>query len=154
MSRRNGDAALLPFADRLGREPDHVIARDAGVSRAFVVSYRKRRGIQAYEGYKFGYDGTGHVPSSGAPVNAAPRGAGGAARSPVQRTTREGSLGASNEQRFVYRMVVDECGVARDYAIIAQSLVSAVQTAEKACSRIHPTGTLRSVERVAPLLEP
>jgi hypothetical protein len=144
----------LPFADRLGREPDHVIARDAGVSRAFVVSYRKRRGIQAYEGYKFGYDGTPSVPSSKAPANAAPRDGGRVTRPVVQRTMSEVSLGAPTEQRFVYRMVVDEGGVPRDYAIIARSLVSAVQTAEKACSRIHPTGTLRSVERVAPLLEP
>jgi hypothetical protein len=51
-------------------------------------------------------------------------------------------------------MVVDDGGISRDYAFIALSLVSAVQAAEQAYSRIHPSGTLRSVERVAPLLEP
>jgi hypothetical protein len=31
-----------------------VIAREAGVSRALIIAYRKRLGIPPYEGYKFG----------------------------------------------------------------------------------------------------
>jgi hypothetical protein len=54
MPARKVDDKLLPFTDRLGKEPDHVIAKEAGVSRSVVVSYRKRLGIDAYEGYKFG----------------------------------------------------------------------------------------------------
>lgn len=152
MSRRSADGALLPFVDRLGREPDHVIARDAGVSRAFVVSYRKQRGIPPYEGYKFGYAETGVTPRS--PTNATSRSARQPRGRPVQHTTSGVSFGTTDGQRFVYRMVVEDGSTSRDYAIIALSLVSAVQAAEQAYSRIHPYGTLRSVERVAPLLEP
>lgn len=54
MPARSVDSRLLPFSDRLGREPDHIIAKEAGVSRSVVVSYRKKLGIEAYQGYKFG----------------------------------------------------------------------------------------------------
>ena len=45
---------LDAFRSRLGKEPDHAIARDAGVSRSLVSGYRKKHGIAAYTGYKFG----------------------------------------------------------------------------------------------------
>ena len=45
---------LDAFRSRLGKEPDHAIARDAGVSRSLVSGFRKKHGIAAYTGYKFG----------------------------------------------------------------------------------------------------
>jgi len=45
---------LDAFRARLGKEPDHAVAGDAGVSRSLVSGYRKKHGIGAYTGYKFG----------------------------------------------------------------------------------------------------
>ncbi|MFZ5475938.1 MAG: hypothetical protein ACOZNI_04110 [Myxococcota bacterium] len=47
---------LEPLRDLLGKVPDQQIADKAGVSRALVVNFRKRLGIPAYEGYKFGHE--------------------------------------------------------------------------------------------------
>lgn len=57
MPPRTPDSVLAPFNHRLGKEPDHLIAAEAGVSRALIIAYRKRLGIPAYEGYKFGQSG-------------------------------------------------------------------------------------------------
>lgn len=57
MPPRTPESVLAPYVDRLGKEPDHIIAREAGVSRALIIGYRKRLGIPAYEGYKFGQSG-------------------------------------------------------------------------------------------------
>ena len=54
MPPRTPDSVLLPFLPQLGHVPDHLIARQAGVSRALVISFRKRHNIAAYDGYKFG----------------------------------------------------------------------------------------------------
>jgi hypothetical protein len=45
---------LDTYLPRLGKEPDHQIAADAGVSRSLIIGFRKKHGIPAYEGYKFG----------------------------------------------------------------------------------------------------
>lgn len=54
MSGRKVEDALAPFRSELGTIPDQQIAEKAKVSRSVVVNYRKRLGIKAYEGYKFG----------------------------------------------------------------------------------------------------
>lgn len=71
MPPRTSDSVLAPFTNRLGKEPDHLIAAEAGVSRALIIAYRKRLGIPAYEGYKFGQAGnpvTTRKPVEEAPV--------------------------------------------------------------------------------------
>ena len=45
---------LDKLAHLLGAVPDHDIARQAGTSVSIVGRYRRKRGISAYEGYKFG----------------------------------------------------------------------------------------------------
>ncbi len=45
---------LDAYLSRLGKEPDHKIAVEAGVSRSLIISFRKKHDIPAYEGYKFG----------------------------------------------------------------------------------------------------
>lgn len=51
--QRTVDSTLEPYRDELGKVPDQQIADRSGVSRAAVVNFRKRLGIEAYEGYKF-----------------------------------------------------------------------------------------------------
>lgn len=51
---RKSTHKLDTFSNRLGKEPDHVIAAEAGVSRSLVIAFRKKLGIDAYDGYKFG----------------------------------------------------------------------------------------------------
>ena len=51
--QRTVDATLEPYREELGKVADQQIADRAGVSRAAVVNFRKRLGIEAYEGYKF-----------------------------------------------------------------------------------------------------
>ncbi|MSP54156.1 MAG: hypothetical protein EXR69_00890 [Myxococcales bacterium] len=53
---RKSTHKLDSFLPRLGKEPDHKIANEAGVSRSLVISFRKKHNIAAYEGYKFGAD--------------------------------------------------------------------------------------------------
>ena len=53
MPRPPVDAKLARYKHRLGKIPDQDIAELAGVSRTAVVNYRKREGIEAYDGYKF-----------------------------------------------------------------------------------------------------
>lgn len=70
MPPRTSDSVLAPFTSRLGKEPDHIIAAEAGVSRALIIAFRKRLGIPAYEGYKFGQ--SGNPVSTKKPVEEAP----------------------------------------------------------------------------------
>ena len=51
---RKSTHRLDTYLPRLGKEPDHQIAAEAGVSRSLIIGFRKRHGIPAYEGYKFG----------------------------------------------------------------------------------------------------
>jgi len=39
---------------RLGFEPDHKIAEELGTSTSIVGRYRRKHGVPAYDGYKFG----------------------------------------------------------------------------------------------------
>jgi hypothetical protein len=155
MPRRNGEAAIAPFAHRLGREPDHVIAREAGVSRAFIVNYRKRAGIRPYEGYKFG--GGAAAPESAGPAARTRRSApetkrvGAPTAAPLARR-RESPTAPVAAVSVVYRIVVDDAGLTHEYAVVAQTLVEAVALAERAFRDRHPAGRLRGVERVAALL--
>ncbi|MBI4438163.1 hypothetical protein HY631_04395 [Candidatus Uhrbacteria bacterium] len=64
---------LAAFHDRLGKEPDHLVAREAGVSRSSIVNYRKQLGIPAYEGYKFGAGPGRQAPAAAEPATRAPR---------------------------------------------------------------------------------
>lgn len=57
MPARLPDSVLEPYTSMLGKIPDHKIAQQAGVSRAIVIAFRKRLGIPAYDGYKFGSPG-------------------------------------------------------------------------------------------------
>ena len=62
--------------DRLGTVPDKDIADDVGLSPSIVGRYRRRHGISAYQGYKFGHDETatdvgGAAASGGATVESA-----------------------------------------------------------------------------------
>jgi hypothetical protein len=45
--------ALDAFRERMGTVSDDIIAKDAGVSRALVGTYRRKYGIAAYAGYKW-----------------------------------------------------------------------------------------------------
>lgn len=54
MPARKVEDAIAPFKSQLGKVPDQKIAEEAKVSRSVVVNYRKKLGIPAYEGYKFG----------------------------------------------------------------------------------------------------
>ncbi len=56
---RKSTHRLDTYLPRLGKEPDHQIAAEAGVSRSLIIGFRKKHGIPAYEGYKFG---TGNPP--------------------------------------------------------------------------------------------
>jgi hypothetical protein len=60
---------LEPLKSLLGKVPDQQIADRAGVSRALVVNFRKKLGIPAYEGYKFGQE-----KAASAPISASERG--------------------------------------------------------------------------------
>ncbi len=51
---RKSTHKLDAYLPRLGKEPDHLIALEAGVSRSLIISFRKKHGIAAYDGYKFG----------------------------------------------------------------------------------------------------
>jgi hypothetical protein len=63
--RRKGKSTVLEgFLADLGKLPDDVIADRAGLSRGVVGRYRRERGIEAYDGYKFQ---DGHAPL-GAPA--------------------------------------------------------------------------------------
>ncbi len=44
---------------RLGTVPDKDIAEETGLSPSIVGRYRRRHGISAYQGYKFGHDELG-----------------------------------------------------------------------------------------------
>ena len=44
-----GPAKLDPFLERLGSEPDSVIAAAAGVLPSTVQKFRRRRGIAAFK---------------------------------------------------------------------------------------------------------
>ncbi len=61
MAARKRDSVLSAYTRQLGMVPDHTIAEDAGVSRTLVVNYRKRLGIQAYNGYKQPAPASRHV---------------------------------------------------------------------------------------------
>lgn len=54
MPARKVEDAIAPYRADLGKVADSAIATKAGVSRSVVVNYRKKLGIPAYEGYKFG----------------------------------------------------------------------------------------------------
>lgn len=54
MPARKVEDAIAPYRADLGKVADAAIATKAGVSRSVVVNYRKKLGIPAYEGYKFG----------------------------------------------------------------------------------------------------
>lgn len=43
---------LKAWHDRMGKEADGVIAKEAGIDRRHVVDYRKAHGIPAYEGFR------------------------------------------------------------------------------------------------------
>jgi len=45
---------LDSLRDQMGQRPDHEIAEVAGTSTSIVGRYRRKYGIGAYEGYKFG----------------------------------------------------------------------------------------------------
>lgn len=64
---------LDAFLPRLGKEPDHKIAAEAGVSRSLIISYRKKHGIVAYDGYKFGADNPPPAARAAAAAGKAPR---------------------------------------------------------------------------------
>ena len=72
MPARLPDSVLEPYASSLGKVPDHKVAEQAGVSRAIVIAFRKRLGIPAYNGYKFGAPGN-PAPSRGPAPEDAPR---------------------------------------------------------------------------------
>ena len=67
---RSSSCAIGPAS--LGKVPDHKVAEQAGVSRAIVIAFRKRLGIPAYNGYKFGAPGN-PAPSRGPAPEDAPR---------------------------------------------------------------------------------
>lgn len=69
MPARLPDSVLEPYTSMLGKIPDHKVAEQAGVSRAIVIAFRKRLGIPAYDGYKFGTPGN---PAPNRPTPAAP----------------------------------------------------------------------------------
>jgi hypothetical protein len=48
---------------RMGKEADHTIAEEAEVSSAAVGRYRRKHGIGAYDGFKFGARGEGTAPA-------------------------------------------------------------------------------------------
>ncbi len=65
--QRTVDTTLEAYREELGKVPDQQIADRAGVSRAAVVNFRKRLGIEAYEGYKF-VSGGGRATAPDVPV--------------------------------------------------------------------------------------
>lgn len=73
MPARHPDSVLEPYASSLGRVPDHKVAEQAGVSRAIVIAFRKRLGIPAYNGYKFGAPGNPAPSRAAVPEGGAPR---------------------------------------------------------------------------------
>jgi predicted transcriptional regulator len=71
--------SLVRFRHRLGKVADDVIATQAGVSRATVGAYRRKLGLRAYEGFRFGRKRAfasaarvGHVTASPATPTASP----------------------------------------------------------------------------------
>ena len=50
---------LDALRERLGTVPDKDIADETGLSPSIVGRYRRRHGIAAYQGYKFGHDEEG-----------------------------------------------------------------------------------------------
>jgi hypothetical protein len=160
MPRRNGEAAIAPFAHRLGSEPDHVIAREAGVSRAFIVNYRKRAGIRPYEGYKFGSGSEAAQGAEQAPQRRRRADTRAPASAPVTSRSRrrdavtapEAHVGSAPAPQVVFRVVVEASETLHEYAVMAPTLLDAVSLAERALRVRHPSARLRSVERVAALL--
>lgn len=70
---------LDSLRDRLGRVPDKDIADEVGLSPSIVGRYRRRHGISAYQGYKFGHDeataAEGTASGGGKPAASTPQGA-------------------------------------------------------------------------------
>jgi hypothetical protein len=60
--RASASARLSAVRQRLGTVPDQVIAKELGVSRGIVGIFRRKHGIEAYEGYLFE---PGHAPARG-----------------------------------------------------------------------------------------
>jgi hypothetical protein len=52
MARKSVDDKLRVYMQQMGKVPDLVIAKEAEVSRAVVVSFRQRNGIPAYDGHR------------------------------------------------------------------------------------------------------
>lgn len=69
---------------RLGVEPDHKIAEEVGTSTSIVGRYRRKHGIPAYDGYKFGVRSapTNTPPDKDADASGAGRGKRGPDRAP------------------------------------------------------------------------
>lgn len=57
MPAKTPESILDPYRSLLGKVPDFQIASQAGVSRALVLAWRRRLGVEAYQGYKFGSPG-------------------------------------------------------------------------------------------------
>lgn len=57
MPAKTPESVLDPYRPLLGKVPDFQIASQAGVSRALVLAWRRRLGVEAYQGYKFGTPG-------------------------------------------------------------------------------------------------
>ncbi len=65
MARKSVDDKLRVYMQQMGRVPDQVIAREAEVSRAVVVSFRQRNGIPAYDGHRHRSDADTDTGNSG-----------------------------------------------------------------------------------------
>ena len=72
----NEHLELEPYRHLMGTRPDHEVAALAGTSASIVGRYRRKLGINAYEGYKFGVR----------PVDAGAEGGERAGRSKQRRT--------------------------------------------------------------------
>lgn len=59
--RKNAEALLEPFRERLGKVDDGQIAEQSGLSRGVVGSYRRKHGIKAYDGYLWASGGDAGV---------------------------------------------------------------------------------------------
>lgn len=73
---------LAAFHDRMGKEADGVIAKEAGIDRRHVVDYRKKHGIGAYDGFRQAPKGSASSEAA-APVKAAAKGVSKAAAPPA-----------------------------------------------------------------------
>ena len=85
MARQRKDyPELESIRHRLGVEPDHKIAEEAGTSTSIVGRYRRKHGIPAYDGYKFGVRSAPPFtpPEKGADGGSAGRGKRGPDRAP------------------------------------------------------------------------